>query len=58
MTKRLPVVAITKFALLNHDVDDACNPSWNQIGVEVEFTDTPKLLLGVYGNAKVLAAVR
>ena len=39
--KRLVVVAEVKSALTKCDVDDACNPAVNQMGVEVEFARAP-----------------
>ena len=48
------ILVSTKFA-----VDDAWRPAWNQIGVEVEFTATPKLVLPmVNGNGEAFAEVR
>jgi hypothetical protein len=32
-------------------VELACNPAWNQMGVEVLFAREPKLVVGVKGNA-------
>ena len=44
---RIPIVLMfEKLA-----VEEACNPAWNQIGVEVEFASAPKLVVEVHGNA-------
>ena len=38
-------------------VDDACSPDRNQIGVEVELANAPKLVVGLHANAPPPAPV-
>ncbi len=47
------VMAPKKFAPTNCDVEDACSPWVNQIGVEVELALAPKLLVGIKGKISV-----
>ena len=38
------------FTFANCEVDDACRPAVNHIGVEVELASAPKLVVGVHEN--------
>ena len=40
------------------EVEEAKSPAKNEMGVEVALVFTPKLVVGVNGNAKTVADVR
>ena len=48
----LTVSAVVE-AYANCEVEEACSPDWNHRAVEVALAREPKLVVGVYGHAKV-----
>ncbi len=58
VAKKEVVVASAKSAFTKCEVDEAKMPFCAQSTVEVALVLTPKLVVGVNGNAKVVAEVR